>query len=170
VSPALSLLRQPADTLRGRKIGVLVTDGTDARFLAALRSAAKAEGAALEIVAPTIGGVRASDDKQIEAQHALAGGPSVLFDVVVLAPSESGVLDLVTQAAAVQWVQDAFAHLKVIGHTEAATPLLDYAHVDPGTDEGVVRLDGRNASIGDFMTVAKGQRVWAREPRVRPGT
>ena len=60
-SPALSIVLNGPDSFAGRKIGALVTDGTDAALLAALREAATAEGALVELVAPQIGGVVTSD-------------------------------------------------------------------------------------------------------------
>ena len=54
--------------------------------------------------------------------------------------SEAACAKLVKEGAAVQWVMDAFGHLKAIGATAAAKPLLDKAGVEPG--EGVTGLDG----------------------------
>jgi catalase len=53
---------------------------------------------------------------------------------------------------------DAFGHLKAIGASEAAKPLLDRAGVKH--DEGVTGL-GK-----DFVEAAR-QRFWDREPNVR---
>ena len=59
-------------------MGVLVTDGVDRKLLEALKQALEAEGAMLEIIAPTVGGVEASDGTLIEADQKIGGGPSVL--------------------------------------------------------------------------------------------
>jgi catalase len=167
-SPALSLLAKAPKTVDGRKIGVLVTDGVDARLLAALRERAHSEGARLAVVAPKIGGVTARDGKAIKAQHALSSAPSVLFDAVVVAPSESGVGDLLREAAAVDWLRDAFGHLKVIGHLPAAAALFEKAAIDPHADKGVVSLEGKG--VDAFFAAAKLHRIWDREPHVRtPG-
>ena len=70
---------------------------------------------------------------------------------------------LAREAAAVAFVHDAFAHLKVIGHTAEAQPLLDKAGVLP--DAGVVPIAGKGAR--EFLQVASHGRVWDREPSVR---
>ena len=57
-SPALSLIKKAPKTLEGRKVGVLVTDGSDPAFVAALRTAVEKAGARLQVVAPKIGGAR----------------------------------------------------------------------------------------------------------------
>ncbi|MDQ3622207.1 MAG: catalase [Verrucomicrobiota bacterium] len=166
-SPALSILAKAKATLQGRKIGVLITDGFDASLLAELRSSAKAEKATLAVIALKIGGAKDSAGKMVEADLPLSAAPSVFFDAVVVLASEAGANDLATQAAAVGWVSDAFAHLKVLGHTRGAQALLDRAGVRP--DSGLVALADDKA-VDAFIKAAKGGRIWAREPSLRrPG-
>ena len=166
-SPALSIVGKAPATLQGRKIGVLLTDGFDAALLAALRVSAKAEKAALFIVTPKIGGVKDSAGTLVEADGALSGSPSVFFDTVAILASEAGAEDLATQAAAIDWTTNAFAHLKVIAHAAAAQPLLDKANVVP--DAGVIAL-ANSKSVAAFMKAAKQGRIWDREPTLRrPG-
>jgi len=99
------------------------------------------------------------------ADHQVAGGPSILFDAVVVAPSADGAGALGRDAAAIDWIRDAFAHLKVIGVVPHARPLLDRAGVSP--DEGVITIGGPKDVTG-FIAAAKNGRVWDREPKVRP--
>ncbi len=98
----------------------------------------------------------------IPADFQLAGGPSVLFDAVVLAVSPEGAQQSATQSAAVSFVQDAFSHLKVIGHTPAAAPLLQKAGVIP--DQGIVAIPGGGSDT--FFAVAAKGRIWDRELRL----
>src|ERR1700722_10616274 len=51
-SPALSLVGKAKPTLKGRKVGALVTDGADGDLLESLSAALDKEGAELAIVAP----------------------------------------------------------------------------------------------------------------------
>src|SRR6478735_2508126 len=76
-SPALSILKNPPTSFAGRKVGALVTDGTDAALLAALKAALTKEGALLKLVAPMVGGIEASDGTWIAADEKIDGGPSV---------------------------------------------------------------------------------------------
>jgi len=169
-SPALSLIGKAKPTFKGRKIGILLTDGSDAKVLADVKKAAKAEGAQVEIVTPKIGGIVAADGSKIPANHALSGAPSVLFDAVVLAPSKDGAAALVKEAAAIAWLQDAFNHLKVIGHVPAAQPLFDKAQIMSDADDGLVSIGGRGNGVAALVNAAKQHRIWAREPKVRsPG-
>ncbi|MDB5481244.1 MAG: Catalase [Caulobacteraceae bacterium] len=167
-SPMLSILAKAKPTLQGRKIGCLVSDGTDGALVAKLKAAVEKAGAKLEIVAPKVGGVTTAGGDLLPADHRVDGGPSVLFDAVALLPSEEGGAQLAMESAAVNFVRDAFAHLKVIAYLPGATPLfvkggLQVATAD--TDPGLISLD--NGSLDDFLAAAAGGRIWPREPMVR---
>jgi len=138
-----------------------VADGTSAKDVQALKTAAMKLGAALKVVAPKIGGAKAVEGTKIEADFQLAGGPSVLFDVVYVALSTEGAALLSKDSAAVSWVHDAFAHLKVIGAPSSSQALLDAAGVV--TDKGVF-IDAKAAA---FLAGAAEGRVYEREPKVR---
>jgi catalase len=162
-SPALSILAKAPDTLRGRKLGILVGDGFDGELVSQLVAAATAEHAAVDLVAPRIGGARTAGGELVPAQHAIAGGPSVLFDAVAVVAGGASVAELLAEPAAISWVGDAFLHCKVIGVVAAGRPLLDAARVRP--DAGVIDLTGD--SIETFIAAAKQGRLWAREAAPR---
>jgi catalase len=164
-SPALSLVGKAMPLLKGRKVGALVTDGADGDRLQALRAALEEEGAELATVAPKIGGVRLKSGKDLAADMALSGAPSVFFDAVAIFASADGIKPLLKNSAAVDWVRDAFGHLKVIGHSSAAQPLFAKASLADDLDEGVIDLDAR-PGVGQYIEAAKQQRVWAREARL----
>jgi len=164
-SPALSILAKAKPTLDGRMVGCLVSDGADPAVVKALRGAVEKARGQFKIVAPKVGGVTGGDGQVIEADFQLAGGPSVLFDAVALVVSADGATALVTEAAAKSFVADAFAHLKVIGYTEAAAGLLKQAGIATDADAGVVALS--QGAAGPFVQAAQNGRIWDREPTVR---
>jgi catalase len=157
-SDALSIQKNMRDTLEGRAVGILITDGSDAKQLKAVIAAVEAAKGKAVIVAPKIGGATLSDGKVRKADGQLAGTPSQLFDAVAIILSDEGCAAMVKEGAAVQFVMDAFGHLKAIGASDAARPLLDKAGVD--LDAGVTGLDD------SFVAAAK-KRFYDREPAVR---
>ncbi len=161
LSPALRIVGKYPDSLKGRAVGILVTDGADGTVVAAVREAAEAEGAAVKIVAPKIGGVKLKSGKTLAVDGQLAGSPSVIFDAVALVLSDEGCAQLVGDSAAIDFAHNAFVHLKAIGFTAAAKPLLDKAGVV--ADAGVVDLAGGPKA---FLPPAR-TRQWDREPKVR---
>ena len=160
LSPALRIINGPLDlkTLEGRSVGILIADGSDAAAVDDLTSKIGDAGGRPILIAPKVGGAKMSDGKLLKADAQLAGFPSVLVDAIVVALSKEGCSALLNEGAAVQFVMDAFGHLKAIGASDAAKPLLDKAGVVP--DEGITGLDDA------FIDAAK-TRYWAREPKVR---
>jgi catalase len=166
VSNALSIIANGPQRFEGRKMGVLVTDGVDAALLSQLGDSLLKEGATFEIIALKVGGVVAADGSMIPAYHMIDGGPSVLFDAVALLGSEDGFAELMYEAAARDFVADAFAHLKFIGHVNAAIPLMEKAGVMAGMDDGVIALDSTK-SVAGFIKACRSLRLWVREPKVK---
>jgi hypothetical protein len=89
-SPALSILQNGPENLAGREVGVLVTDGADAEVIGSLLEAAEAEQFDVEFVCAAIGGFTTSDGSTRQGDQQIDGGPSVLYDAVLLLPSEQG--------------------------------------------------------------------------------
>lgn len=164
-SKLLSQYTAAPKSLLGKKIGLLITTGADDNLLKEIREAAHAEGAMLSIVAPTVGEIETSKGEKVTPEHFLAGAPSVLFDCIIVAPAKGKADALAQQADAVDWIRNAFAHLKVIGYTEAATELFKKASVALDADDGIV--DVSDAKLDKFVEQAKQYRVWDREPKVR---
>jgi catalase len=164
-SAALSIVLNPPESFKGRKVGALVTDGTEAKPIAALRSALETEGAALEIIAPAIGGVELSDGSKLKADHKIGGGPSVLFDAVAILVSPQGVEPLIKNAAAVEFAADAFAHLKVIGWNAAAMPLIEKAGFAQTLDDACIEFSN-SKSVGAFIAACRKLRFWRREQTI----
>ena len=162
LSPALRLIGKYAEDPKGRCIGIVVTDGADATVVAGFRGGCEKAGVTLRVIAPKIGGVTLSDGNHCPADALLDGAPSVLFDAVAIVASKAGTDHLLGKACAVDFVRDAFGHLKAIGHTSEAQPLLEKAGVV--TDEFVVDVGKKAAGV--IQKAAS--RLWAREPKVRP--
>jgi len=94
------------------------------------------------------------------------GGPSVLFDAVALLLTEEGAELLTGEAAARDFVADAFAHCKFIGFTPGAVPLLAKAGVDPAVDDGLIPLTDADA-VDTYVQSCRKLRLWAREASVK---
>ena len=160
-SPTLSIVKKMVPGLKTKMIGCLIADGTNPTQVLELETKAAKLGASVKIVAPKIGGAVASDGTILEADFQLAGGPSVLFDAVFVALSDAGAKMLSTEAAAVAWVHDAYAHLKVIGATNDSLPLLSAAGVI--ADEGVVE----GSAVDAYLNKASLGRIYSREAAVK---
>jgi catalase len=120
-------------------------------------SVEKAGGAAM-LIAPKVGGVK------VKGRHAQGGRPARGDAVGSLrcgraGPHRDAAAKLAEEGAAVDFVRDAFGHLKAIGCSPDVEPLLQKAGVARDS-EGVTGLD-------DKFVSAAGRRFFDREPTVR---
>ncbi len=159
-SPALQIIGKMKYTLMGRAVGILITDGSDGAVIETIKKAVTDAGAAVTIIAPKVGGVKLADDSILVADKQLAGTPSVLFDAVGVILSDEGATALSMESAAIDFVRDAFGHLKAIAVDKGGQALLKTANV--GQDEGIVNTNDKDA----FIIAAK-TRQWEREKSVR---
>ena len=161
-SVKLSIVENGPKRFEGRKLGVLLGDGADAGLFRAVEDAALAAGATVEVVAAKVGGARLADGTLVEARQKIDGGPSVLYDaVVVLAGAASAEL-FAGDAAAKDFVTDAFAHCKFIGYGAEAMALFERAGLASDLDEGCVELT-KPADAQAFIAQCGVLRLWSRE-------
>jgi len=159
-SPAVQIIGKMKATLMGRSIGILIADGSDGAVIEKIKRAAIGAGAAVKIVAPNVGGAKLADGSMLAVDGQLAGTPSVLFDAVAVILSDQGANKLSMESAAIDFVRDAFGHLKAIAVDKGGQALLKTANV--GHDAGVVDTSDEDA----FIAAAK-TRQWDREKSVR---
>jgi catalase len=96
----------------------------------------------------------------IAADKTIAGGPSVLFDAVVLCVSPEGAIELGTNPAALDFVRDAHAHCKFVGYdSNAGLDLVVSAGVEP--DDGYVDLATGAPDL--FIDACRSLRFWGRD-------
>ena len=158
-SPALQTIGKMKPTLEGRKVGILIADGSNAAAIKTAKKAATDAGATAMLVAPKVGAVKLSNGTAVAADGQLAGTPSVLFDAVCVILSADGAAMLAKDSAAIDFCRDAFGHLKAIALDEGGETLFEASGL--ARDEAVFDA-GDPAFIEAAMT-----RKWDREPGVR---
>ena len=158
-SPALRLYGKYKPTLKGRKVGILLADGFDAKLKDALVAAVKKEGATPAIIAPKVGWVMDSAGRKIMAEMALSGSPSIMFDAVAVLAGPAGDKSLSAEPDAISFLMDADRHLKAIA-LAGVSNLAKKTHVD-----GVVGVTDlrANGDISKFIDFARNGKVWERD-------
>lgn len=159
-APEVRVIGRNKPTLQGRSIGILFDEGSDARVMASLSKAARKAGADVKLVAPKVGGATLSDGAIQAADGQLAGTPSAVFDAVAVVLSPEAAKALSKESAAIEFVSQAWAHLKAIASDAGGQALLKAARV--GNDAGIVEAEDAKAFLAAAAT-----RQWAREPKLR---
>ncbi len=136
-SPALRIVGKYPPSLKGRAVGILVTDGADGDRRRRRPQGRRGRGRERQD--------RRTEDRRRDAEGRqacctadgqLAGTPSVVFDAVALVLSEAGCAELLNESAAIDFAKDAFGHLKAIGFTAEAQPLAGQGGRDAGRGRG----------------------------------
>lgn len=164
-SDALSILKNGPNSFKGRKLGILLTDGSSAKMVASITKSIESVGGVWEVIAPKIGGVTLDDGNAMAAKQKIDGGPSVLYDAVAILPSEAGAVLLADDAAAKDFASDAFAHCKFIGHNSEAMTVFAAARIPAELDAGFAELSSSN-DVKSFVDQLGKLRFWDRELKV----
>ncbi|MCQ8878031.1 catalase [Pseudoalteromonas shioyasakiensis] len=160
LSDALSILKNAPNTFKGRKLGILVSEGFDAKIFADLTKSLASEGANYEVIAPQVGGTKNSDGDHITADQVINGGPSVLYDAVMLLTTAEGAKQLAEIPEAKDFISDAHAHMKYIGFTDEATALIEAAGLKEQSDDGWLNL--AKIPSAEFINTLGNLRYWKR--------
>ena len=160
VSDALSILKNAPNTFKGRKLGILVSDGFDAETFNLLIQSLKEEGASHEVIAAQVGGAKNSKGEIVEADQVINGGPSVLYDAIALLTTNEGAKKLAEIPEAKDFVSDAYAHMKYIGFSDKAAPLIEATGLNGQLDDGW--LDLNKISASEFVSKIRNLRYWSR--------
>ena len=128
-----------------------------------------AAGAKFQVVAPTIDGVVTDGGRRCCPPTTRSrAAPQCSSTPWRCCPSAEGGAKLALQSEAVNFLRDAYGHLKVIAYLPNAAPMFvkgGLSDANPDNDPGLVSL--ATQSIDDFITQAAAGRIWAREPMVR---
>ncbi|MGI9068983.1 MAG: catalase [Pyrinomonadaceae bacterium] len=178
-SPALSMVNNPnfpKDTIKTRKIAVLLADGFDDAGVAEMNKALLTAGATPKTVAPRLGVVAGTNGEELKVDFSFLTGSSVLFDAIYIPGGDASVAALTAQPEASEFVTEAYKHCKPIAASGAGVEFLasalpgklsetDASGNEAVENEGVV--SSRDAAIGDvataFISAIAQHRHWERE-------
>jgi catalase len=181
-SPALSQLNTATDSIESRKIAVLAANGVDVRGTDRLLRAMRERGAIPEVLAPIGGGtLTGGSGGELAVDRAINTMASVLYDAVIVPCGPESVAALSNDGYAVNFVTEAYKHLKPVGAFGAGIELLRKAGVaeqladgpDVVSSMGVVSTTAAEDSMSDqffdaFASVLAKHRVWDRDTAMVP--
>ncbi|MED5018766.1 catalase [Paenibacillus chibensis] len=178
LSPALSQMntvKSPAT----RKIAVLAANGFDSAEMKAVMTALQTAGVTAEIVSENLGILTGTEGDQQQVKQTILTADSVLYDAVYLAGGKESIAQIGSIREAVNFVVQAYNHLKTIGTSADGLELLGTAgiHVtgpeaaagnleEPLVDTGLI-VSSDAADVNDFgqklVDAIAMHRHWGRE-------
>lgn len=173
-SEALSMANTPKDSIRTRKIAILISDGVNADNLLAMIDALTEQGALGEVVAPRQGVITGENDEEIMAYKSFLTVASVFYDAVYVPGGTNSVADLEANPEAIHFLNEAFKHCKAIAADADALQVLEatyFANKIPEDaignprlrDDGIIVEDDIDALAEAFINAVAQHRFWERE-------
>ena len=123
-SKALSMANTVKNTIKTRRVAILVADGVDAVSLNKMKQALETAGAQTKIIAPHLGNIATAKGKQINVDQSLLTAASVLFDAVYVPGGQKSVAALQKEPNAIHFINEAYKHCKAIAAEGEGTELL----------------------------------------------
>ena len=164
-SPAFSLVGKAKPTLKGRKVGALVTDGADGDLLESLGAALDKEGAELAIVAPRSVELILNQESLWWPTWRCQARRRFSLMLWRSSPPRRGSSRFSRAALRSTGFEMLSTTLRLLATAQRRTPLFAKASIADDLDEGVIELDDR-PGVRQYIEAAKQQRVWAREARL----
>ena len=104
----------PADTIKTRKVAILLADGFDDDAVTDMNKALLTAGAMGKTIAPRLGVVTGSKGTELKVDCSFLTGSSVLFDAVYVPGGDASLEALKQQPNAQEFLSEAFKHCKAI--------------------------------------------------------
>ena len=178
-SPALSMVDNPnfpKNTVKTRKIAVLLANGFDDDAVVEMNKALLTAGASARTVAPRLGIVTGAGGEELKVDFSFLTGSSVLFDAVYIPGGDASVEALKQEAEAQEFVSEAYKHCKAIAASGSGVGFvaksLGEKFSEPNTtgklvaaNEGVVTSRGTVTTnfTTEFIQAIAQHRHWERE-------
>lgn len=153
-SPALSMEKtKKADSIQGRKIGILAEPGANATTITALKDWLKSKGAMAEVVSSKFGDL---DGVKVDKSYITTA--SVLYDSIVIVDGEESLNRQVENGETIHFINEIYKHCKTIATVGKGQQLLSHTALrdivtsyqdatDPWEEKGVVGGSGLDSGF-----------------------
>ncbi|POY37317.1 catalase HPII [Solitalea longa] len=164
-SKALSMEFTVKNTIKARKIALIINNGMDGAVFNSIKTRLVAENALVKTVAPNLGFVQSLSNDKIKVDFSFLTTSSVLFDAVFVFDIENN--SALLNNDLIQFVKEAYMHCKplalpvhLLDHEEMAAVKV-YAE----TEMGIILIkDGdANEVLEEFIKAVSAHRFWERE-------
>jgi catalase len=173
VSKALSMADTVKNSIATRKVAFLVADGVDAASVTSMKKALESGGAVVELIAPRLGDVRASNKTAFNIKKSFLTSASVFYDAVFVPGGTASIKALVGEPDAVHFLNEAYKHCKAIAAGEEARPLLMATYFGAALPDGKSKDSAAPAGVfiqaetarlaKPFIEAIAQHRFWDRE-------
>ncbi|MFV5691945.1 catalase [Flavobacterium sp. LT1R49] len=167
-SDALSMLKNKtlSNTIATRQVAFLCSEGVHQASVNAMKTALEKAGATVKVIAPHLGIIKTSEGNELAVDQSFLIASSVLFDAVYI-PGGKNAGFLNSNAEAIEFINEAYKHCKVVGADEFE--ILSKTNIDVKSDKNaeqgiVINSKTTDKNFTNAFIDAMGQhRFWNRE-------
>ncbi len=178
-SGALSMENTSKDSIKTRKVALLVANGVDEKSVTKIQEELKKAGATTVVIAQMLGSVMSENNVPVTINESFLTAASVLFDAVYIPGGTSSVAELAANPDAIQFINQAYKHCKPIAAHSDAVQVLEATYFSkklPTDDtdetvmeEGILISPDVKTLASKFIKIIALHRFWQREgPRKIP--
>ncbi len=166
ISEALSMENTVKDTIKSRKIGFIAANGADGSLLNALKTKLEAEGAKVELIAPSLAPIKTTDGS-LTPKHSLTSTASVCFDALYISAGEKSAQELMgpeNKHLSLRFINEAYKHCKAIYFGAGTDILYDNSNIAMKQHEDPAVVIGKDGGSDEqFIKAVAAHRVWELE-------
>jgi catalase len=179
-SPALSMENTRKDSIKTRKVAILVEDGFEDEQVTKMKSFLMEEGAMVEIISKVHGHKKGTGGEKVKTDKPHIAAGSIMYDAVFVPGGKDCLNALKAQGDAIHFLNEAFKHCKPIAAIGEGVELLGMSQLmgvvlasesdgkEIKEDNGVVTATGQ-ANMQDFLNKFKSaiaqHRHWNRKQK-----
>lgn len=178
-SPALSMENTSKDSIKGRKVAILIDEGFDYESVMKVKKKLAEGNASAEIISKFHDMIPASNGETLETDKNHVSTASVLYDAVFIAGGKKSVKAMENQGAVLHFVNEAYKHCKPIAAFGEAVEILRISalkdvEIETGDADGVIsdmgvistrKKDVLNEFADSFAESIAMHRFWEREEK-----
>ncbi|MCE3294591.1 MAG: Catalase [Crocinitomicaceae bacterium] len=173
VSQALSMANTVKNSIKSRRIAILVSEGVDEVSLNTMKEIIEDASAETKILASHLGFVSSDSDSLIAVDETFSTSSSVLFDAVFVPHGHKSSDKLQKDERVLNFIREMYRHSKVIAADRSGADLL-HAAIPKISVQGETRLDNLangiliNRTAKEFIEALSQHRFWDREKMLNP--
>ncbi|MFD2744347.1 MULTISPECIES: catalase [Sphingobacterium] len=162
-SEALSIEHKKVETIKTRKIAILVADGTCQDSLDKITNPLEEGGATPVLIAPNVGSITTKQGNVLPIEHSFLTESSVLYDAMFIPSGEKAIELLNQEPDTFQFINEMYRHCKPLAFGIGTDTILDRTYINKQEKDWGVVIESKENSLDMFLKAVARHRNWARE-------
>jgi catalase len=156
-SPALSQENLKGNSIKGRKVAILIDNGFDYQAVSRVKEMLMENNASAHIISQFHGMIKSSTGETLQTDRSHVTTASVLYDAVFIPGGAESVQAMKGQGDVIHFINEAYKHCKPIGLTGEAVELLAKSSIEINMDmdNSGVRVNTGMVTAGNESSLAE---------------